>query len=258
MLKKTKLKRGEVNTTDAPSEASLLTEAQALGSHFERAPVKMMEVIEKARELLLARGDVPDLIARGYRVNDTMFERVKLIRGMLTPDANESAEPAEASTEMTKAASEMRARLMSIHGRLKRLGAAGGVDSGVFEIDSHNIPTVVSSMAAMISKLRGVQHLLPDQKQVEALVAEATALVETEQQSRSEAQVRSSKNREMVLQVAQLKRLIFDQIRHLSVQGLAAYPNDMVRELSYGLKRFARSKGSKSTSGPPSVEGVTE
>ena len=80
---------------------------------------------------------------------------------MLAPDASEPATPTEAVSEMTEAAREMRTRLMSIHDKLGRIGRAGGVDEEVFVVNSRKTSTLVSSMAAMISKLRAVRPSCP-------------------------------------------------------------------------------------------------
>jgi hypothetical protein len=82
-------------------------------------------------------------------------------------------------------------------------------------------------------------------------MGEATALIAVEKRARAEGKRLAKERATGTRTMGQLKRLLFDQLRHLSTQGFSAYPHDLNRLAAYGLARFARTPSKKPASTQP-------
>lgn len=252
MLKKKRMNEAAVSPTS--TEALILKEAESLGEGFTRVTVPIVDMLEEAEEMLLARGDVAEFVARRYRVTDDMFERVKILANMLTPDATKEVEvevePSETSEE-TKAAHK---RLLEIREQMAQVVDASGLDASKLAVDSRRYKLLVTSMAEAVQQVRTYRKSISDPDRIDALLAEATELLDvaTAQSLMTRTLMTDQKSRSLT--TMKLKRLLADQLRYLSKQGTAAFPHDIKRRLSYRLERFMPKKAKAKPAEPDAPE----
>lgn len=243
-------------TSSKVTESTILEEAAQLGSNYPKVAYPTVDMLAETREMLLARGDVPDLMSREYAVSDAMFMRLEFLSSLLGPRSVRAEAPRD-RPDKTEAAEASRASLMSIREQLALIGVAAGFKASDFTVDLTSYNRLVDSMAGVIGDVVDMRDELPDKAKVDALVAEATVLIDAELAARLKGAVLSKQRINTTKTVGQLKRLLLDQLRHLSKQGLAAYPGDAVRELWYRLDRF-QSGSKKGDSVAPVTPALTD
>ncbi|MCU0699464.1 MAG: hypothetical protein MUC96_23405 [Myxococcaceae bacterium] len=232
----------------APSKQQLEAEAALLGDAFPAVSSHPADLVADADELLLARADAPELARRGYHVADGQFERVALLRSMLAPLAAEQTRVAEVSKVKTEAAEAARARLLAIRSSLAAIGKAAGLPAGVFSLDtSHTtrLNVVMMKMEEVLHNVQAYRSHLPDQQRVDGLVTEARGLIDAQRANRQEARLLRTDGSLESRKQARLERLLLNAMQYLSAQGLAAFPEDPVREPRYRLDHVYGNRTSK-------------
>lgn len=235
-------------STDAPTEASLLAEAAALGDAFAEVTSHAADLIADAEELLRARGDAADLQARGYRVSDGQFERVKVLMQLLVPLHAAQNRQVEASKAKTASAEEARARLIAIRGELGLIGRAAGLPASVFSLETSStqrLNVVMMKMEEVLENVRAYRDHLPDKTRLDKLLTEARTLIDEQKDLRRDARLLRTDTHLDGRKTARLERLLMDVLQHLSAQGLAAYSGDKQREPLYRLDHVYGRKASK-------------
>ncbi len=233
----------------AVTEESMRVAATSLGDSFARVSYQSADLLAEASEMIIARSDAPDLAARGYSVTPETFDRIDLLARMLTAAEVDQELIIEDRKLKTSDADEKRARLLVIRDRLARIGEAAGLPESLFSVDASRFDTISRDMLKVIGKVRKSISKLPDQAQVETFIDEAKSLIKAERVSRSEGAQFANDRSAATRLVDQIKRLLFDELRHVSKQGTAAYPDDPKRDLAYRLDAlYRKSKRSKSDS----------
>jgi hypothetical protein len=194
----------------------------------------------EAEDLLLARADAADMAKRGYPVADWMFEQIAMLVLLLRSSFSSRAMVGDEQRTVAETAAAARSRMFVIRERLGAICDAVGFDSEVLSAPvPRGVDDIGEHMAALCDVLRPHVARLPDRAVVEALLVEVEQLVVDEKTT---------------LTVHQLKRMLYDQVRRVSKQGLSAYPNDPARALSYRLERFAKPSGGAKKAGGPATD----
>lgn len=234
--------------TQPPTKAQLEAEAALLGDNFPSVSSHVADLVADADEMLLARADAADLERRGYKVSDGQFERVALLRAMLAPLAAEQTRVAEVSKVKTEAADAARQRLLGIRSALGDIGKAAGLPPGIFSLETNNtqrLNVVMMKMEEVLENVQAFRSFLPDGQRVDALVVEARALIDAQRTNRQEARLLRTDGSLESRKQARLERLLLNAMQYLSAQGLAAYPDDPVREPRYRLDHVYGNRTSK-------------
>ena len=219
--------------TEQPTEAAMRARAAALGDSFPRVKARSADLLTQANKLAPAIADVSELAARGYPVTHDHYQCVAILARMLTDIEVTQAIVAEDRKVKTAQAEAHRARLLVIRDLLARVGEAADLPESYFMVDGNEIATFRRGMLNMVGFVRKHQTQLADHARVEALLIEAETLLRNEDGLRGEGSELGVDRTEVTKTGDQIKRLLFDQMRHLSKQGLAAYPDDPKRELLY-------------------------
>jgi len=244
MTRTTKTKT-TVSTQSTPTKESVTKEAGAIGDSFTRVNYPSADVIAETTEMLPARADVKAFQARGYPVTTTMFDRLTILLALLTPAEAQQSMAIEDRKVKTAEAEGSRDRLLAIRDHLAAIGEAGGLLSATFTVDTARYDVLVTDTKEMIDKVRRLRAQMSDKAVVDALLNEAEALIDADAQSRAAANALADQKKVSTLLADQIKRLLVDQLRHISRQGLAAFPNDITRERMYRLERFAGRRSPK-------------
>ncbi|MBI5498577.1 MAG: hypothetical protein HY904_26485 [Deltaproteobacteria bacterium] len=242
---------------ESPTQDSLLAEAAALGDHFSEVTSHPADVIADAEEMLGARQDLADLIAREYPVSEGMLKRIELLKDLLSPHAAELVRSAAASTLKTQDADAACDRLVAIRGELGKIGDAAGIPADLFSLQSRKtqrLNVVMMRMDVVLENVAAVRAHLPDKARVDRLVVEARDLIDQQKAARRAARLMRADRGQGSLQQERLERLLMDVMMHVSKQGLAAYPNDPTREARYRLDNVYGAK--KSAVGDPGAGGT--
>lgn len=233
---------------EAPTKASLLAEAAALGDSFSEVTSHAADLIADAEELLRARADAHALKARGYKVSDGQFERVALLKDLLVPLHAAQNRQVEASKAKTEAAEAARTRLIAIRGELGLIGRAAGLPPGLLSLETNNtqrLNVVMMKMEEVLENVRVYRPHLPDHARVDALVTEARQLIDEQKELRRDARLLRTDTQLDGRKTARLERLLMDAMQFLSAQGQAAYPGDLTREPLYRLDHIYGNRPSK-------------
>lgn len=221
-----------------PTKAQLEAEAALLGDSFPAVSAHPADLVADADELVLARGDAAELARRGYAVSDGQFERVAMLRSMLAPAAAEQTRVAEVSKVKTEAAEAARARLLAIRSALAAIGKAAGLPAGIFSLDTNNtqrLNVVMMKMEEVLHNVQAYRSHLPDQERVDQLVTEARGLIDAQRVNRQEARLLRTDGSLENRRQSRFERMLLNAMQFLSAQGLAAFPEDPVREPRYRL-----------------------
>ena len=187
-------------------------------------------------------------LGRGYKVSDGHFERVSLLKAMLAPLAAEQTRVAEVSKVKTEAAEAARQRLLGIRSALGDIGKAAGLPPGIFSLDTSNtqrLNVVMMKMEEVLENVQAFRPFLPDGARVDALVVEARGLIDAQRTNRQEARLLRTDGSLESRKPARLERSLLTAMQYLSAQGLAAYPEDPVREPRYRLDHTYGNRTSK-------------
>lgn len=233
---------------EPPTASTLEAEAAMLGDAFTPVTSHPADLVADADEMLLARGDAAELARRGYKVSDGQFERVAILRSMLAPLAAQQTRVVEVSKVKTEAAETARLRLLEIRGEFARIGKAAGLPSGLFSLETNNtqrLNVVMMKMDEVLHNVQAFRTFLPDQARVDQLVIEARGLLDAQRINRQEARLLRNDGTLDNRKQARLERLLLTAMQYLSAQGLAAWPNDPVREPRYRLDHTYGNKTSK-------------
>lgn len=232
----------------APTKASLEAEAAALGDSFSEVASHPADLIADAEEMLLARADATELEARGYRVNDAVFERLKQLVAMLVPLHAAQKRQVEASKLQTATAEAARARLIEIRGELGLIGRAAALPASLFSVESNStqrLPVLMMRMNEVLENASLYRDRLPDRARVDALVVEARRLIDEQTEARRSANFLRTDRGIDSRTASRVERLLMDTMQYLSAQGQAAYPRDRKREALYRLDHVYGRRPSK-------------
>jgi len=258
MSKQAKTNAAEAISTTRTTEAGILTDAERMGDEFTRVPYPTVALLAEAREMELAKPDLPDLVQRGYDISAESFERLAMLALLLGPNGIRAILP-EKRVKRTEVAEESREKLLAIREQLALIGEAGGVDAADFVLDTRRYDVLVDSVATVLQNVKANRAKMADKKRVDALVAQAAALIQIEMTSRLDGSVIAAQRSELTRRVHQIKRMLYDQMRHISKQGLAAYPGDPVRGVYYRLDRLTSpTRKPVDATDPPSLESDEE
>lgn len=219
-----------------------------LGDSFTPVASHPADLVADADEMLLARADAAELARRGYKVSDGQFERVAVLRSMLAPLAAQQTRVVEVSKVKTEAAEQARVRLIEIRADFARLGKAAGLPSGIFSLETSNtqrLNVVMMKMEEVLNNVQAYRALLPDGGRIDQLVTEARGLLDAQRVNRQEARLLRNDGTLDNRKQARLERLLLSAMQYLSAQGLAAWPNDAVRETRYRLDHTYGNRTSK-------------
>ena len=235
------------------TEETVLAEALALGPDFLRVKVSADDLVAETEELSQARGDVKELAARGFPVTFEMFDRIQIIANMLAPGAATRSLVRDERKAKTRTANDARARLIAIRERLGLLGAAAGIDRRQLRIKTRGAEKVGERMREMIDVVQKSRARFSDLATLDSLIAEATLLIDQEKASRLAGGRLSDRSEATTRRIGQLKRLLFDQLHHISRQGLAAFPDDPSRDRWYRFERFVSKPSKKKLTAPDGI-----
>ncbi|MBE2251178.1 MAG: hypothetical protein IAE78_16685 [Myxococcus sp.] len=233
---------------DAPTEQSLAAEAAALGDAYSEVTAHPADLLADAAEMLKAKSDAAALAERGYAISPGVFTRIELLAGALTPMSAQQVRQVEASKVKTAEAEAARERLLTIRGEIARIGHAAGLPTGVFSLETdrtQRLNVVMMKMEEVLLNVAAYWAHLPDKKRLEALVTEARALIDAQKAARQDARLLRTDRSLDSRKAGRYERLLLNAMQHVSAQGLAAFPNDPVREPVYRLDHVYGRKASK-------------
>jgi hypothetical protein len=216
----------------------LFEEARELGERFTPVSCHPADLVADADEMLEVKSDLPDLVARKYRVSEGLFTRIELLRNEVAALLAEHDRLQVLSKQQTESAEAARLELLEIRRQLARLGKAAGLTASLFSLEtkkSTRLNVVMMKVSEVLANVAAVRSLLPDPDRVEKLESRARALIEAHRAQRVGARLMGVERTGQTATRDQLLRLLFDALSHLSAQGLAAYPNDARREVHYRL-----------------------
>ncbi len=220
-----------------PTAESLLAEAASMSS-FSEVTIHPADLVADAEEMLGGEEDLPDLLSRGYRVSEGVFERIRLLMGLVAPAQAELGRVDAASALKTRQAEDARVRLLEIRGQFAALGKAASLPSSLFSRETHRsnrLNVVMMRMEVVLENVGVVRDHLPDQQRVDALVIEARKLIDAQKEARREARLMRATRTLGTLERERIERLLFDTLLYVSAQGLAAYADDPTRHKRYSL-----------------------
>ncbi len=228
------------------AESTALARAAALGDSFTRVTYPTADLIAEAKELCTARDDVPDLASRGYPVTSEHFDRIDAYARLISRIEVQQMLMLETQVHETAEAEAKRDRLLTIRERLERIVEAAGIRA--VPNDFTNLDALQKSMNNFANFIREKFALLSDTATVTALLAEVEVVSESAVQARMASKQLANQRTLRTKAIDQLKRLLFDELRHVSKQGLAAYPDDVMRDMAYRLERLgSKDKRAKKT-----------
>jgi len=247
---------------DAPTLAGLQAEAAALGDHFSEVTAHPGDLVADAEEILTAKADLADLIARKFKVSQGLLTRIELLTKQLAPYVAELQRLATAATLNTAEADKARVRLLEIRTLLAALGKAAGLPADLFALESRKsdrLNVVMMRMDVVLENVALYKEHLPDTARVDALMVEARAVMDAQKTARRGARLMRTDRTQGSLQQERWERLLLDAMQYLSAQGLAAYPGDATREARYRLDHvYGRAKSAVADPGAGGATGVPQ
>jgi len=239
-----------------PTESSLLTEARELGATVAAVRFQVGDLQAEAGEQLRARADAPELEARGYLVTDAHFERLRILASMLAPMGSRRSQ-LEVDRDLAHQQLERaRLRLLAIRERFSRIGVAVGHPASLFSFSTRatlRVNVVTLGMEEVIQNIEQLGSEMPDHATVDALLAEARALVASTPPVRRHANALRLELAVQIKLTAQVSRLLYETLMHLSSQGLAAFDDDLKRRAPYSLTSLQAAKTRRQQSLPPTA-----
>lgn len=223
---------------DPVTPESLEAEAAALGDKFSVVAYPPGDLIADAREMLDARPDIQDLVARGYPVSEALIDRIEILVAKLTPFEVEQRLTSSASLLTTTELDRTRRRLLEIRSELARVAKAAGLPATIVSLKTNNtqrINVVAQKMDEVLDSVGRLKSRMPDRQRVGDLLTEGRGLLEAFNTDRRNARYQRISNAINTRQQERYERLLLNALMYLSAQGLAAYPNDPVREVRYRL-----------------------
>jgi hypothetical protein len=216
----------------------LLAEAAALGDNFTDVTAHPADLVADAEEMLEARADLAELKERRYAVSEGLLKRIELLRTELAPMLAEEDRAMEISKAQTEAAESARLELLDTRRQLALIGAAAGLPSNLFSLETSRttrLNVVLMKMEEVLANVGAVRERLADPVRVDGLVTRAGELIDSQKEARADAKLSRLERKGQVRTRNRLMRLLYDAMIHLSAQGLAAYPGDATREGRYRL-----------------------
>ena len=250
------LKEASSLGSQQPTRESVIAEARGLGSEFGNVTERTSDLITEAGQMLRARGDAPELFERGYNVTDAMFARVEILSGMLVPFVARKMQAVADRRERTERSGAVRGELLAIRERIANIADAAGIPTEKFSIgkaQSQGLNNYLDAMSAVLDNALTHRREMPDHSALDQLMNRGRALIGENKQSRSESEAIVTSRKSDTATVGQLKRLLLDTLRHLSKQGLAAYPGDIERQNAYRLEVIAARTAKKPGAPEPVV-----
>ena len=247
--------------TGPPTRELLIAEAKALPPTYTRVSVSTADALAESAQMQPMQRDVADLVARGFRVTNEMFMRLVLLSLMLADLVARRMREMSDRKRLIAISEQIRAPLMVIRERIASLAAAAGVDTGRYSLStlqSQRLNELMLRMSAIIINAEIDREQMPDRPVFDALVAEGKALLARHQSVRDSADGRGESHAESADMEGRLKYLLMQVLRHLSKQGIAAYPGDISRRNAYELEIIRSRKHRRAPGAPASENDVTE
>ncbi len=212
----------------------------AVGSHAG-------DLVADGQEMLGAAEDIPDLVARRFKVSAALIDRIRLLSAMLAPAAAERDRATTARSVPKQERQVVRRRLLQIRQALGSLAVAAGLPPNLFALGTNSttrINIVVDRVARVLDNAKGLRDELPDPARVDALVTEGEALIARVRDLRTAGAVSLRADTKLTQRYQAAGRLLLDALIYLSRQGRAAYPDDAARYSRYALDHVYGRKSS--------------
>jgi|GEM_PF-2978359 len=236
---------------------SLTAEVDALvAQSFSAASSHAGDLVADADEMTGALDDIPDLVARGYKVSEALVDRVRILAAMLAPNASERDRASTARSVPKKERGEIRKRLLAIRSALGSIATAAGLPSNLFALGTNNstrVNVVIERVARVLDNAKALRAELPDTARVEALIAEGEGLIARVRSLRGAGAVALHSDTTLTRRYQATGRLLLDALVYFSRQGRAAYPDDPTRYSRYALDHVYGRKAS--VAGDPGAGG---
>lgn len=239
---------------DPVTPESLEAEAAELGDNFSVVQYPPGDLIADAREMADARVDIPDLIARGYPVSEALIDRIEILSSKLTPFEVEQRLSSTASLLTTAELDRGRKRLLEIRSELARIAKAAGLPATIVSLKTNNtqrINVVVQKMDEVLDTVGRLKSRMPDRQRVGDLLTEGRGLLDSFNTDRRNARYQRVAGTINTRHQERYERLLLNALMYLSAQGLAAYPNDPVREVRYRLDHIYARRTPATQAQPP-------
>ncbi len=249
--------------TVAPQEPTLdqlQAEAAMMGDSFTRVSAALADLIADADEMLSASEDLNDLRSRGYAISAGMLTRIKLLRDQLAPLAARREQVAALSAAAVGQAEAARKELLRIRRALAGIAHAAGLPEMLFSLQStrsNRLNVVMMRLDEVLNQVDAFHEQLPDRARVDTLVVRARQLIDEQRETRSSARLTAADGGMETRTQQRLARLLLDAMIYVSAQGLAAYPDDPMREKRYRLDHvYGRRPSRVADPGAGGTEGV--
>ena len=242
--------------TGAPTRESLTAEAKALPESFAKAGVTTADALAESSQMQPMRADVVELASRGFRITPEMFDRLVLLSVMLAELVARRMREMSDRKRLIALSEQIRAPLVAIRERIADLAAAAGIDTGRYSISSlpnARLNDLMLRMTAIVANAEADREQMPDRVVFDALITDAKELLEKHRVVRDSAGASTDLHAQSADMEGRLKCLLLQVLRHISKQGVAAYPGDISRRNAYELeiirsRKFKRPPGSKDVS----------
>ncbi len=243
-----------------PTLEQLHAEAALMGDRFTRVSAALADLIADADEMLSASEDLNDLRGRGYAITAGMVSRIKLLRDQLAPQAARRDQVAALSTAAIAKAEAARKELLQIRRGLAAIAHAAGLPDALFSLQStrsNRLNVVMMRLDEVLNQVDALREQLPDRARVDALAVRARQLIDEQRETRSSARLTAADGGLETRTQQRFARLLFDAMTYVSAQGLAAYPDDPMREKRYRLDHvYGRRPSRVADPGAGGTEGV--
>lgn len=240
-----------------PTVDSIEAEIAAMGDTL--TPVAPADLVADGREMLAARADIAELVARGYPVSEGIITRLELlIDAVESSGANRSLDRAELTPAQRDAMDSARRRLLAIRSELSAIASAGGLPPDLFALAtkrSNRLNVVLMRVGQVIRHAEQLADRMPDGDRVQALIIEAKGLLEAQYTLRADAGLKRASQAGDTQRQERLERLLLDTLVYLSRQGRAAFASDPARLTKYDLDHVYGARPSRV--GDPGAGGTT-
>lgn len=246
--------------------ASLRAEAAALGERYNVVTAQLPDLVADADEMLpQLREDQPELRRRHYAVTEHMITRLELLRGELAPAAAEGQRAGEVGKAKTDEAQKAKDELLKIRARLASIGRAAALPADLFSLrlkKGGRLNVVMMRMEEVLANVGACRARLPDGEVVDQLVVSARTLLDGQREARADARLAQAGRKALTAERARYARLLLDVMTYIGAQGMAAFPDDAVREPAYRLDHVygrrpstVADPGAGGSEGDPTVDG---
>ncbi len=243
-----------------PTIEQLHAEAALMGDSFVPVSANVADLVADADEMLGAQEDLSELRGRGYPITAGMLVRIKRLRDVLAPVAARREQMQAMSSAAVAQAESARKELLQIRRELAAIARAAGLPASLFSLESNRsnrLNVVMMRLDEILTHVGALHERLPDQQRVDALTVRARQRIDEQRETRAAAKLMTADTGLETKTQRRLERLLFDAMVYVSAQGLAAYPDDPMREKRYRLDHvYGRRASRVADPGAGGTEGV--